>query len=437
MPSRRASSTFILATIALDALSFAIVIPVVPDLVMQLGHLQRAQASLWLGVVFAAFSFMQFLCAPIAGGLSDRFGRRPVLLISLAALGVVSLLWVWVPSLSWLVAFRLLAGALAGNISAASAYIADVTPPERRARAFGLVGAMYGLGFVVGPALGGWLGTLWLRLPFLVSAALIAANVLYGLLVLPESLPPERRRRFSWARANPLGSLSLFRANGWTLRLGIAWCCGWVAIGAQQSSFILANQMRFGWSIAANGGALALGGIAQAIVQGLLVSSAIRRLGARRTAAAGLAFATVGYCTYAFAVDIPILFAGILLLSFGALSNPAIQSLLSAAAGPTRQGETQGGLSSLQGLSMVVGPTITGLVFELATRPGGALHWPGAPFALAALACMAGLLAVVSLPSSMPGAVPEALASPPGGDMTGSGAPRAAGSPGIGAPEAA
>ena len=425
MPLRRASFAFILATIALDALSFAIVIPVVPDLVMQLGHLGRAQASSWLGLVFAAFSFMQFLCAPIAGGLSDRFGRRPVLLISLAALGMISLLWVWVPSLSWLVAFRLVAGALAGNVSAASAYVADVTPPEGRARAFGLVGAMYGLGFVVGPALGGWLGSLWLRLPFLVSAVLIAANVLYGLLVLPESLPPERRRRFSWRRANPLGSLSLFRVNGWTLRLGIAWCCGWVAIGAQQSSFILANQMRFGWGIAANGAVLALGGIAQAVVQGLLVSPAIRRLGARRTAAAGLLFAVLGYGAYAFAIGIPILFAGILLLSFGALSNPAIQALLSAAAGPTRQGETQGGLSSLQGLGMVAGPTATGLAFTLATRPGGAVHWPGAPFALAALFCVAGLLAVASLPPSLPEALPGPP-SRPGDGTTGIGAPEAA-----------
>ena len=400
MRSHTASSGFILATIALDALSFAIVIPVVPDLVMQIGHLRHAQASIWLGAIFSVFAFMQFLCAPIAGGLSDRFGRRPVLLISLAALGVNSLFWVWVPSLWWLLGLRIVAGALAGNITAATAYIADVTPQEGRARAFGLVGAMFGLGFVAGPALGGWLGSLWLRLPFLVSAGLIAVNVLYGLLVLPESLPPERRRRFSWARANPLGTLSLFRANGWTLRLGLAWCCGWMAIGAQQSSFILANQMRFGWSIGENGLALALGGVAQAVVQGLLVGRATRRFGARGTAILGFGFAVVGYGLYALASRSWIMLPAILVLAFGALSNPAIQSMLSIAAGPTRQGETQGGLSSLQGLSMVIGPIGTGLVFELATRPGSALHFPGAPFALAALACLAGLAAVVSLPDA-------------------------------------
>ncbi len=434
MPKRSASTGFILATIALDALSFAIVIPVVPDLVMRIGHLQRDQASVWLGIVFAAFSLMQFLCAPIAGGLSDRYGRRPVLLISLAALGLNALLWVWVPNLWWLVGLRLVAGALAGNISAATAYVADVTPPERRARAFGLVGAMFGLGFVAGPALGGWLGSIWLRLPFLVSAVLIGANVLYGLLVLPESLPPERRRRFSWARANPIGSLSLFAANGWTFRLGLAWCCGWLAIGAQQSSFILANQMRFGWTIAGNGAALALGGIAQALVQGLLVSRATRRIGARRTAIVGFVFAILGYAAYAVAATPPILVAAIMLTAFAALSNPAIQSLLSTAAGPSRQGEIQGGLSSLQGLSMVAGPTTTGLVFELATWPGGRLHWPGAPFALAGLACVAGLLAVVTLPAALPDGQTRAHDGAGDADVTG-GDPAEA--PEIGAEEAA
>ncbi|MGI4744721.1 MAG: MFS transporter [Janthinobacterium lividum] len=400
-----ASTGFILATIALDALSFAIIIPVVPDLVMQIGHLPHSQTSLWLGIVFAVFAGMQFLCAPIAGGLSDRFGRRPVLLISMAALGVNSLLWIWVPNLWWLLALRVIAGALAGNVSAATAYVADVTPPEGRARAFGLVGAMFGLGFVVGPALGGWLGSYWIRLPFLVSGALIACNVLYGLLVLPESLPPERRRPFSWARANPIGSLALFNTNGWTRRLGFAWCCSWVAIGAQQSSFILSNQMRFGWSIAENGLVLAIGGMTQALVQGVLVNRINSRYGTRRTAIIGYLFAVAGYVAYAFAVRSWIMLLGILMLAVAALSGPSIQSMLSIAAGPQRQGETQGGLSSLQGLSMVAGPVTTGFVFQWATRPGGPMHFPGAPFMLAAIACLGGLLAVLSLPK------PEAVST--------------------------
>ena len=394
----RASFAFILATIALDALSFAIIVPVVPAMVERIGHLQHAQASLWLGLLFSSFAFAQFVGAPIAGGLSDRFGRRPVLLLSQGALALNALVWAFVPTLAWLLALRMIAGALAGNISAANAYVGDVTPPERRARAYGLVGAMFGLGFVAGPALGGWLGSISLRLPFLVASGLTALNVLYGLFVLPESLPPERRRPFSWARANSFGTLRLFATNAWTLRLGIAWCCTWVALGAQQSSFILANQMRFGWTIGENGLALALGGASQAIVQGLLTSRVTRVAGPRGTAAIGFALAVAGYAIYAVAVRPWILVTGLIVLAFGALANPAIQGMMSVAAGPKRQGETQGGLSSLQGLSMVVGPIGTGLAFTWGTRPGGPVHLPGLPFAIASLLCLGGLLAVASLP---------------------------------------
>lgn len=398
MARHHASFAFILATIALDALSFAIIVPVVPAMVMQIGHVQHAAASLWLGVIFSAFALSQFVCAPVAGGLSDRFGRRPVLLISQAALVANALCWVWVPSLWWLLGLRLIAGALAGNISAANAYVGDVTPPEKRARSYGLVGAMYGLGFVVGPALGGWLGGIWLRLPFLVAAGLIALNVVYGWFILPESLPPERRRPFTWARANAAGSLKLFAANGWTLRLGIAWCCTWVALGSQQSSFILSNQMRFGWTIGQNGLVLAAGGVSQALVQGVLIGRITRLAGPRRTAAMGYVFAVAGYTTYALASRPWIMLSGVVLLAFGALAGPSIQGMLSIAAGPNRQGENQGALSSLQGLSMVVGPTATGLAFAWATRPGNALHLPGLPFALSAALCLVGLAAVVSLP---------------------------------------
>lgn len=405
MARHHASFAFILATIALDALSFAIIVPVVPAMVMQIGHVQHAAASLWLGAIFSAFAVSQFLFAPVAGALSDRFGRRPVLLISQAALVANALCWIWVPGLWWLLGLRLVAGALAGNISAANAYVGDVTPPERRARSYGLVGAMYGLGFVVGPALGGWLGGIWLRLPFVVAAALIALNVLYGWLVLPESLPRERRRAFTWARANAAGSLKLFAENGWTLRLGIAWCCTWVALGSQQSSFILSNQMRFGWTIGENGLVLAMGGVAQALVQGVLIGRITQWVGPRRTATLGFGFAAAGYATYAMASRPWMMLSGLLLLAFGALAGPSIQGMLSIAAGPRRQGENQGALSSLQGLSMVVGPTLTGVLFAVATRPGSTLHFPGLPFALSAVLCMVALAAVASLPD--PAAMPR------------------------------
>ena len=398
MARHHASFAFILATIALDALSFALVVPVIPALIMQIGHVQHAAASLWLGIILSAFAFSQFLGAPVAGALSDRFGRRPVLLFSQAAMAVNALCWVWVPSLWWLLGLRLVAGALAGNVSAASAYVGDVTPPERRARSFGLVGAMWGLGFVVGPAIGGWLGSVSLRLPFLVASGLITLNFLYGLLVLPESLPAERRRPVTWARANAAGTLRLFAENGRTRRLGLAWACIWVALGSQQSSFILANQMRFGWTIGQNGLVLAIGGLAQAVVQGLLIGRITQAVGARRTACLGFGFAVAGYATYAVAGRPWIMLAGMFLLALGALAGPSIQGMMSVAAGPRRQGETQGALSSLQGLSMVAGPTATGLAFAWATRPGNALHLPGVPFAFSAVLCAAALAAVVSLP---------------------------------------
>ncbi len=404
MRSHRASFGFILATVALDALAFGVIIPVVPALVMQIGHLHAAAASLWVGVIFSVFSLCQFLCAPIAGGLSDRWGRRPVLLVSQAALAANALLWVFAPNLTALIVLRVLAGALAGNISAANAYIGDVTPPERRARAFGLVGAMFGLGFVVGPGIGGWLGSWGLRLPFVLAATLTALNFLYGLLVLPESLPPERRRPFSWRRANALGSLRLFAGSGATVRLGIAWCCTWMALGSQQSSFILANQMRFGWGIGTIGLVLAAGGLLQAFVQGVLIGRVTGRVGPQRTAAIGMAAAAAGYTLYALADRPSVMLAGLVVLALGALGGPAIQSMMSLAAGLTRQGEVQGSLASLQGLSMVVGPTVTGLLFAAATRPGGAVHFPGLPFAFSTVLCLAGCAAVaVSARAVTPG----------------------------------
>ncbi len=388
MNTRRASAPFILGVIALDALSFGIVIPVLPNLVAAVAHVTPSRASFYVGALFAVFSLMQFLFAPVLGGLSDRFGRRPVLLLSLSALGVNSLLWVWVHDLGWLFAMRVFAGLFSANISTASAYIADVTPPEQRARYFGLLGAMFGLGFILGPVVGGVLGEIWIRLPFLVAAGLIGCNVLYGLVLLPESLPVARRRRFDWRRANPFGSLVAIGLQPATLRLAFAWCCTWLALGAQQTSFILANEMRFGWDMRDNGMALAFGGVAQVVVQGLLVRRLIGRLGQRRTALLGYGFSVAGYLIYSIAALPWMLLAGIPVLALGALAGPPIQAMLSITVGPQRQGEIQGALSSLQGLMLVVGPLMMGSLFAQATYPGRALHFAGAPFLLAALICL-------------------------------------------------
>ncbi len=406
MSKRAASASFILGTIALDALSFGIVIPVLPNLIAEVAHAPASQASFYVGLLFAAFSLMQFLFAPVLGGLSDRFGRRPVLLVSLSALGINSLLWIWVHDLGWLFAMRIFAGIFAANVSTASAYIADVTPPEQRARYFGLIGAMFGFGFVLGPVIGGLLGEVWLRLPFLVSAVLIGCNVLYGVIVLPESLPRERRRQFDWKRANPFGSLLAIGTNPATLRLTFAWCCTWFAIGAQQTSFILANQMRFGWNTLDNGLAMSVGGVVQVLVQGVLVRRVIGRLGERNTALAGYGFSIAGYLVYAFAATPWVMLCGIPVLAMGALAGPPVQSMLSVTAGPSRQGEIQGALSSLQGLTLVAGPLVMGSLFAVATRPAHAVHFPGAPFLLAALTCLCAVLVLRGVASR-----PEAAAA--------------------------
>ena len=378
---RQARVGFVLATLGIDALGFGIVVPIVPNLVVQLSHLPPSAASFWVGALLAAFSAMQFLCAPLLGALSDRFGRRPVLLVSLSGVCFNYLMLAWAPTLEWLFVGRLIAGATASNVSAATAYIADVTPPQLRAQRFGLVGAMFGLGFVLGPALGGFLGDFGLRLPFLAAAALAGLNVLYGLFVLPESLPPERRRAFAWRRANPVGTLGAITADRDYMRLALAWCCAWFALGAFQSSFVLANDLRLGWGPRQNGAALAGVGVGSALVQGLIVRRLIPRLGERRAALLGYAFAACASLLLAFAYQGWILYAAIAVQALGAISGPAVQAMVSARAGPDRQGEVQGALASLQGLTAIVSPLMGGWLFGVFAPRG----LPGAPFLVSVL----------------------------------------------------
>ncbi len=397
MADRRASALFIYVTVMLDALGFGIVVPVVPELVRRIGHVPAADTSIWVGLLLTLFSAMQFLAAPVLGGLSDQVGRRPVLLGSLAGLCLGGLATAWAPNLFVLILVRMATGALSGNGAAAEAYIADITPAGERAGRFGLIGALYGIAFVLGPAVGGVLGRSDPRWPFVASAALAACNFAYGLLVLPESLGGEQRRRLSWKRANPFGTLRTMFADRGRAILGIAWCCLWFSLGAQQSSFILANEMRFGWSTVQNGLVLALAGAVSALTQGLLVQRATNGLGAKRTALLGLGFSALGYAFYAFAASRAVMFPGVVILALGALGNPAIQAMVTARTGPESQGEANGALTSLQGLMAVVAPLSTGWLFALATRAHGAVHFAGAPFLLAAVICVGGLVSLLAL----------------------------------------
>ena len=386
MNARSASVRFILITLVIDALGFGLVVPIVPSLVEQLSGLTVSGASVWVGLLLTAYALMQFVCAPILGGLSDRFGRRPVLLLSLSGICANYLLLAWAPSLAWLFLGRLIAGATAANASTATAYIADVTPPKQRAGQFGLVGAMFGIGFVLGPAVGGVLGTYGLRLPFLAAAGLAGCNVLYGLLVLPESLPPERRRPVDWNRANPMGSLRLVMASRNMGRLAIAWGAIWFALGALQSTFVLANEARFDWGPRQNGLALAVAGLGSAVVQGLLVRRVVPALGERRAAMIGGVIVAVAYLCIALAPFGWVVVLGLVLQSIGAVTSPAIQGLVSASAAADRQGETQGALSSVQGLTAIVSPLIASWVFSTFTGATAPILLPGAPFVVSALA---------------------------------------------------
>ncbi len=398
---RQASIGLVLATVAIDALGFGIVVPIVPTLVIQLGQVSAAQASLWMGALLAAFSIMQFLCAPVLGALSDRFGRRPVLLAALGGMCINYLLLAWAPTLAWLFLGRVIAGATAASYSTATAYIADVTPPEKRAQRFGLVGAMFGLGFVAGPAIGGLLGAYDLRLPFLASAVLAGLNVLFAALILPESLPAALRRPIRWREANPVGSMRVLAVDADYRRLAVAWCCTWFALGTLQSSFVLANQLRLGWGEKENGLALAVVGIGSALVQGLLVRRLVPALGERRAALIGYSLSAAAYIAFAFAWNPAVLFIGVALQALGAISGPAVQALLSARAGADQQGGIQGALASVQGLTAIVAPLAAGWVFSIFANPASGEYFPGAPFLMAALAYLCAVTAILTMRSAI------------------------------------
>ena len=316
-----------------------------------------------------------------------------MLVLSLLGVSCDYLLLAGAPSIGWLFAGRLLAGLTGANASAANAYIADVTPPAQRSQRFGLIGAAFGAGFIFGPALGGVLGSIALRLPFLVAAGLALCNAAYGAFRLPESLAIENRRRFSFRHANPIGSFHTLAADRVVKRMALAWWCMWFGLGALQTSFVLSTALRFGWGPAENGWALAAVGVSQAVVQGLLVRPLIRWIGERRAVFAGFSFSAAAYLAFGFASAGWVIYVGVLLQACGAVASPAMRALMSARTAPERQGELQGGLASVEGLTAIISPMIAGALFATATQMEGAA-WAGAPFLLAALMYGAALAVV-------------------------------------------
>jgi len=382
--SRQAAVAFIFITVVLDVLALGIIVPVLPPLVVAFLGGNTARAAQIYGLFATAWALMQFVASPVLGALSDRFGRRPIILLSIAGLGLDYILMAMAPTLGWLFVGRVISGVTSASFATAAAYIADVTPPEQRAKSFGLIGAAFGLGFVLGPVMGGLLGTVNPRLPFWVSAALCLTNALYGLFVLPESLPPERRSRFSWARANPIGSLRLLRSHPELLALACVTFLYYVAHEVLPSTFVLYTTYRYDWTPRTVGLTLALVGICTAIVSGKLVGPIVARIGERRAALTGLACGAVAFAVYGLAPVGRAFLAGVPIMAFWGLYGPSAQGIMTQRVQPSEQGQLQGAIMGLRGLSGLFSPFLFTYTFATFIS-NSSVYLPGAPFLLSAL----------------------------------------------------
>jgi DHA1 family tetracycline resistance protein-like MFS transporter len=405
--SRRSALTFIFLTILLDTIGLGIVIPVLPELITVLTKVDLSHAALYGGALAFVYAATQFFCAPILGNLSDRFGRRPVLLYSLASFGVDYLLMSMAPNISWLFVGRAVAGMSGASFSAAGAYVADVTPPERRAQSFGMIGAAFGLGFTIGPAIGGLLGGFGPRVPFLFAAGAAFANLALGAVALPESLPRESRRPFSWRRANPLGALLQIRRYPSVLGIAAAVFVWQLAHQALPSTWSYYTILKFSWSERAVGGSLAFIGLVMSTSQGFLTRALIPRLGGERRAALfGFSAAFVGYTVYAFASESWQIYLGMTTWLLGGMTYPSMNALMSRVVDKSAQGELQGAVTSLASLASIVGPLLMTQLFARYSAAGAPVRFPGAPFAASALLAVIGfaLLVVATRRALPPGA---------------------------------
>jgi DHA1 family tetracycline resistance protein-like MFS transporter len=386
--STQAAVIFVFITLMLDVLAMGVVIPVLPKLIAGFLHGERSDAVRIGGLISLVWAGMQFVCTPIQGALSDRFGRRPVLLLSMTGLGLDYVLMALAPTLTWLFIARVISGATAASFGTANAYIADITPPEKRAAAFGMMGAAFGIGFILGPALGGFAGSFDPRLPFWVAAGFSLLNALYGYFILPESLPRERRAKFSLARANPVGAFKLLASNTQLAGLATAQFFYIVAHNVYPACFVWFTMYRYGWNEKSNGLALALTGVMSIIVQGGLVGPVVKSLGTRRAAVVGLLFGITGFVIYAVGpTDISVWIA-IPVASLWGFYGPAAQTLMTQHVSQTQQGQLQGALGSLMGIASIISPPLYTNIFAAAidwqSKVSTSTPILGAPFFVAA-----------------------------------------------------
>jgi len=383
---------FIFVTLLIDVLGFGVIIPVLPRLVGQLSGGGLSGGAHVFGLLMASFGLFQFLCSPILGSLSDRFGRRPVLLVSLFFTIIDYVIMALAPSITWLFIGRIMSGITSASFTAASAYIADISPPEKRAQNFGMIGAAFGIGFILGPATGGLLGDISPRAPFWAAAALSLINFLYGLFVLPESLDKEHRRAFSTASLNPLKGLLILARYRWVLLMAASSALLALAQQSLQSTWVLYTEYRFSWTPLQNGLSLALIGLMSGVVQMGLTRVLVPRLGERRSILLGLGFNFLGFLCFALLTRGWMMIPACIIWSLSGIANPTTQSLLSKQYGPTEQGAVQGAGASIQSLMGILGPLIATAVFGYFTSDRAPVRIPGSPFLLGAFLIAAATL---------------------------------------------
>ena len=386
IPNRKAAIGFIFITLLIDVTGLGLIIPVVPKLIEDLLHTTNiSKVALFGGLLTFSYAIMQFLFAPVLGNLSDKYGRRPVLLFSLLGFGLDYLLLAFAPSIGWLFVGRIIAGITGASMTTASAYIADISTPETRAQNFGMIGAAFGLGFIVGPMIGGLLGEMGPRIPFLVAAGLALLNAAYGYFVLPESLDASNRRAFDWKRANPISSLKNLSRFPAVAGLIVSFFLIYVASHAVQSNWSYFNIEKFKWTPKMIGISLAVVGVLVSLVQGVLVRFVNPKIGNERSVYVGLGLYTIGLILFGLASQSWMIFAFLIPYCLGGISGPGLQAIISGSVPANEQGELQGSLTSIISITSIVGPLVMSNLFAFFTGPIAPFYFPGAPFMLAAV----------------------------------------------------
>lgn len=381
---RNAALGFIFITILLDVIGMGIIIPVIPGLIEQLNGGNLSDASRIGGWLTFAYAIMQFFFSPVLGGLSDRYGRRPVLLISLFGLGIDYIFMALAPTLAWLFVGRFIAGICGASFTTASAYIADISEPEKKAQNFGLIGVAFGLGFIIGPVIGGLFSQFGPRVPFMIAAGLTLLNTIYGYFILPESLLKKNRRAFKWKRANPIGSLVQLRRFPVVAGLISSMVLVYIAAHAVQSNWTYYTMLKFHWNEAWVGYSLGFVGLMIAIVQGGLIRMVVPRLGQKRSVYTGLFLYAMGLLLFAMATQGWMMFLFLIPYALGGICGPALQGIMSNQVPATEQGELQGGLSSMMSVTSIIGPLIMNNLFAYFTGASAPFYFPGAPFVMGA-----------------------------------------------------